>query len=86
MGDLYERDILEWSGQQAALLRRLAAGEGVDDAALDWPRIAAEIESVGRGQSSAVRSVLIQALIHELKAAAWPQSIWDWSVKVVQQN
>ena len=31
MSDLYEADILLWSEQQAALLRRLAAGERVNE-------------------------------------------------------
>ena len=74
MGDLYEADILEWSEQQGALLRRIAAGERIDDADLDWPNIAVEIESVGRSQLSSVRSFLIQALLHDLKAEAWPMS------------
>jgi hypothetical protein len=33
----YETDILAWSERQGALLRRLAAGERVNDADLDWP-------------------------------------------------
>jgi hypothetical protein len=31
MGDLYEDDFLLWSESQATLLRRLAAGEHVND-------------------------------------------------------
>jgi hypothetical protein len=69
---IYERDILEWSEQQAALLRRRAAGELVNDAEVDWPNIAEEIESVGSEQLHAVTSLLVQALIHMLKAEAWP--------------
>lgn len=72
MSDLYDTDILEWSERQAALLKRRAAGELVNNAALDWPNIAEEIESVGRSQLSAVRSLLTQALLHDLKAEAWP--------------
>jgi hypothetical protein len=33
MSDLYDTDILVWSEQQAALLRRAAAGERVNDVA-----------------------------------------------------
>lgn len=47
MSDLYEKDILIWSENQANLLRRRAAGELVNDAELDWSNIAEEIESVG---------------------------------------
>jgi len=72
MGDLYDADVLEWSERQAALLRRRAAGELVNDAEIDWPNVAEEIESVGNEQLHAVRSHLLQALLHDLKAEAWP--------------
>jgi hypothetical protein len=74
MSDLYDTDILIWSERQGELLRRRAAGELVNEAALDWPNIAEEIESVGRSQLAAVQSFLRQALIHMLKAEAWPLS------------
>lgn len=44
----YDTDILTWSAQQSALLRRRAAGELVNDADLDWTNIAEEIEAVGQ--------------------------------------
>lgn len=68
MNDLYDDDILTWSEQQAELLRRRAANS------LDWDNIAEEIEDVGRSQLRAVESHLVQALLHDLKAAAWPLS------------
>jgi hypothetical protein len=68
----YDTDIVEWSEQQAALLRRVAAGERVND--LDWPNIIEEIESVGNEQVRSVESLLFQALVHDLKAEAWPDS------------
>jgi hypothetical protein len=71
----YEEDILTWSEQQGALLRRIAAGELVNSAELDWPNIAEEIESVGRSQRDAVESLLFQALVHMLKAEARPLSL-----------
>lgn len=67
----YETDILAWSEHQAALLRRLAAGERVNDL-VDWENLVEEVESVGREQLHAVESLLFQALLHDLKAAAWP--------------
>jgi hypothetical protein len=73
-GDLYEDDILLWSEQQAELLRRRATGELVNDAELDWPHIAEEIEDVGSERLHAVESLLVQALRHMLKAEAWPLS------------
>ena len=71
MSELYDTDILEWSGQQAELLRRLAAGERVNDQ-VDWDNVIEEVESVGSEQLHAVQSLLTQALIHVLKAEAWP--------------
>jgi len=73
MADLYETDILHWSEQQSDLLRRHAHGERVNEL-IDWRNVAQEIESVGRDQLHAVQSLLRQALIHMLKAQAWPLS------------
>jgi hypothetical protein len=70
----YDTDILLWSENQADLLRRRAAGETVNDAEMDWPNIAEEIEDVGRSQLHSVESLLVQALRHMLKAEAWPLS------------
>ena len=70
----YDTDIVLWSERQSDLLRRRAAGELVNDAELDWTNIAEEIESVGSEQRHAVESLLLQALIHMLKAEAWPTS------------
>jgi hypothetical protein len=74
MSDVYDTDILTWSEHQAALLRRRAAGELVNEAELDWPNIAEEIEAVGQSQVDAIESWLYQALLHMLKASAWPLS------------
>jgi hypothetical protein len=70
----YDTDILIWSEHQAALLRRRAAGELVNDAEMDWPNIAEEIQDVGRSELRSCRSLLRQALRHMLKAEAWPLS------------
>jgi hypothetical protein len=72
MSELYDEDIVLWSERQGDLLRRRAAGELVNDAELDWPNIAEEIESVGNEQRFAVESLLVQAIVHLLKAHAWP--------------
>jgi hypothetical protein len=69
----YEADILLWSEHQAELLRRLAAGERVNDQ-VDWENLIEEVESVGNEQLHAVNSLLRQALLHMLKAEAWPLS------------
>jgi Domain of unknown function DUF29 len=70
----YETDIVLWSEHQAMLLRRRAAGELVNEVDLDWPNIAEEIEAVGGEQRHAVESLLMRALVHMLKAEAWPLS------------
>ena len=71
MGELYDTDVLEWSEHQAGLLRRLAQGQPGNETP-DWENIIEEVESVGRSQLSGVQSHLVQALIHDLKAEAWP--------------
>jgi hypothetical protein len=74
VSDLYDTDVLTWSERQAELLRRRAAGDLVNEAEIDWPNIAEEIEDVGRSSVRAVRSHLVQALLHDLKIKAWPNS------------
>ncbi|WP_165943391.1 DUF29 domain-containing protein [Roseicella aquatilis] len=68
--DLYDRDILAWSIAQAERLRRVAAGERVND--VDWANVIEEIESVGRSEARSVDSLLTMALVHALKVVAWP--------------
>lgn len=78
MTDLYDADVLEWSEHQARLLRQHVAGQAGE--APDWSNIIEEIESVGASQLAAVRSNLMQALIHDLKCEAWPlaRSVPHW--------
>ncbi len=73
MGDLYEADVFEWSQQQAALLRRHAVGEKLNERP-DWGNIIEEIESVGRSEVRAIEAWLFQAFVHDLKAEGWPLS------------
>ena len=49
----HEADVLLWSEHQAALLRRLARGEAVNERP-DWDNIIDEVESVGSEQLHAV--------------------------------
>ena len=62
---LYDRDALAWSEQQAALLRRHAAGERVNG--IDWDHVVEEIEDVGLSELRMVRSYLGLILLHLLK-------------------
>ncbi len=70
--DIYDRDFVLWSERQAEALRRLRAGERVDD--LDWDNLIEEVESLGRSETRGVRTLLLRALEHLLKAAAWPEA------------
>ena len=70
--DLYDRDILVWSQQQADLLRRMARGERVNH--VDWENLVEEIEDVGRSVLYAVQSYLRLIIVHALKLHAWPDS------------
>ena len=70
---LYERDALAWAEHQAALLRRLAAGERLNEA-VDWPNVIEEVADVGLSELRACQSLLEQALTHLLKLHALPDS------------
>ena len=70
---LYEHDALAWSEQQADILRRLAAGERLNEKP-DWDNIVEEIQDVGLSQLNACRSHLRHALTHLLKLHAEPSS------------
>ena len=74
----YDRDILAWSEHQADALRRIAAVlrmRGNESDEVDWKNVIEEIESVGREQMHVVESMLTQALLHDLKAEAWPLAL-----------
>ncbi len=71
---LYERDALAWSERQAALLRRLAAGELLNEA-VDWANVIEEVADVGLSELRTCRSLLRQAMLHLLKLHAWPGSL-----------
>lgn len=71
--DLYDGDILAWAEEQAALLRRVAQGERVND--VDWAHVIEEIEDVGLSELSAVRSFLRQLLLHMMKLHGWPSCV-----------
>jgi hypothetical protein len=84
MSDLYETDIVLWSERQAELLRRRSAGELVNEADLDWPNIAEEIESLGkslgRELASRVRTVLEHLAKLETSPAHEPRAGWRQTV------
>jgi hypothetical protein len=69
--DLYDRGSLAWSEHQAALLRRVARGEKVND--IDWTHVAREIEDVGRSELNAVHSYPRQMPVFILKLNGRPR-------------
>ena len=68
----YDLDFYAWTQRQGGLLRRLAAGERVNDADLDWPNIAEEIETLGRSERGAVASRIRNVIEHLMKLEASP--------------
>ncbi len=70
---LYERDALAWAERQAGLLRRLAAGELLNEA-VDWPNVIEEVQDVGLSELRACQSLLEQALTRLLKLHGLPDS------------
>jgi hypothetical protein len=81
--DLYARDALAWSEQQADLLRRVARGERVNG--VDWDHVVEEIEDVGLSELHAVESLLHQMLVHLLRVHCWPahQAAGHWRGEIV---
>lgn len=74
MNDLYDTDIALWSEHQAALLRRRADGELVNDADFDWSNIAEEIADVGKSELNATLSQIDNILRHRLCLLGWPDA------------
>ena len=67
----YDTDLLLWSERQAALLRRAAAGERVNDQ-LDWENVAEEIESLGKSDRRELTNQIRTIVIHLIKLKASP--------------
>lgn len=77
---LYDRDLLAWSEEQAAALRKLAARADLPNA-LDLENIIDEVETLGRSELAAFQSNLRNALEHILKGVCDPGCLsvpaWD---------
>jgi hypothetical protein len=73
MASDYDTDVLTWAERQADLLRRVGAGEAINEQ-IDWDNLAEEIEDVGRSELRSCKSLLRQALRRMLKVEAWPLS------------
>jgi len=87
MSGLYDDDIVLWSERQGSLLRRRAAGELVNDAELDWPHIAEEIESMGRAEQDQLIGRLSALLAHLLKWRFQPDRRGNgWRLTILEQR
>src|ERR1700676_5266909 len=73
MGDLDEEDIVWGSERQGELLRRRAACELVNEAELDWPNIAEEIESIGHAERDQLidRLPILRARLDDIVTEAY---------------
>ncbi len=78
---LYERDLVAWCDEQAALLR---AGRWAD---VDIPNLIEEVESLGNSQRSAVRSRLRVIMLHLLKLRYQPErESRSWRSTLIEQR
>jgi hypothetical protein len=74
MSTLYDDDILLWSEQQAAAIRRLGRNAREIPNELDIENVAEEIESVGRSELAAVESYLELIFVHLIRLLVEPDS------------
>ena len=83
----YGTDFFLWSREQADLLRRMAAGERVNDQ-VDWENVAEEIESLGNSDRRDVRSRIHTVLRYLIKLQASPadQPRVGWKRTIVEQR
>jgi hypothetical protein len=83
MDELYDRDFVLWTEEQAAALRQAEAAH--TNLPLDWENLAEEIESLGKSQRAALRSQLRRILRHQFKLDASPttapQQGWSESIR-----
>jgi Domain of unknown function DUF29 len=82
LADLYETDVALWSERQADLLRRMGAGERVNDQ-MDWRNVADEIADVAKRDRDRVYGALATALTRllkwqfqpEMRSSAWRSAV-----------
>ena len=83
----YDTDLLLWSERQADLLRRVAAGERVNDQ-VDWENVTEEIESLGRSDRRELTSRVRVILTHLIKLVASPaaEPRPNWLETIIEQR
>jgi hypothetical protein len=82
---LYEEDILQWSEQQAAAIRRLGRTNRYVPNELDIENVAEEIESVGRSELAAVKSHIRLIFLHLVKLVVeeGPEAAPHWRGEIL---
>jgi Domain of unknown function DUF29 len=79
--DLYDRDFVLWTEEQAAALRRAKAS----NLPLDWENLAEEIESLGKSDRRELASQIMRIVRHLLKLAVSPATApragWQESIE-----
>ena len=79
----YDTDVFVWSHHQADLLRRMGAGERVNDQ-VDWANVAEEIESLGnsdrRDLSNRIQTILRHLIKLQASPATEPRAGWQRTV------
>lgn len=87
--DLYDSDFYLWTQAQAEALR--AAGKGQRGSnAVEWERVAEEVEDMGKSDIHAAESLTVQILIHLYKLA-WtqreePKGHWEAEIVALRGN
>jgi hypothetical protein len=86
--DLYERDFVAWTKEQAAELRRMR--DARVNSRLDLEQLAEEVEDLGSEQRFAVRSCTMRAIEHLLKlefaSASEPRALWKRSLRNARRS
>jgi hypothetical protein len=84
----YETDFVAWADEQAALLRRRAGGEMVNDG-FDWEHLAEEIEGVARNDRHEIVSRMATICQHLLKMVYQPEkqiASNSWASTIIEQR
>ena len=83
----YDTDLLLWSERQAALLRRAAAGERVNDQ-VDWENIAEEIDALGKSDRRELTNRVRTILTHLIKLQVFPatEPRPGWHETIIEQR
>jgi hypothetical protein len=83
----YDTDLRLWSERQADLLRRVGAGERVNDQ-VDWANVAEEIASLGKSDRRELTNRIRVILTHLIKLQASPatEPRPNWQETIIEQR